>query len=173
MLMPPPSPPRDDTQDDSGFHSGGMSSSTSTEETKKSKKKSIIKISKSTKRSESQPGRMNRCESIDFKEPLQPEVRHPGDHFRTRSVVAEQQAVYGHYPAPPLHPVYTAPGPPHPPGGRRGTVGRSYLSKLTSLPFLGRQPPPVYGKNTNLSGPQSFPSGPQAYGEEPGRAFYL
>lgn len=166
MLMPPPSPPRDETQDDSGFHSGGMSSSTSTEETKKSKKKSIIKMSKSTKRSESQPGRMNRCESIDFKETQQP----TGDHFRTRSVTAEQHAVYGHYPALPLHPVYAAPAH-H--AGRKGTLGRSYLSKLASLPFIGRQPPPVYGKNTNQSGPQSFPSGPQAYGEEPGRAFYL
>merc|ERR1719350_2483889 len=72
MLMPPPSPARDETQDDSGFHSGGMSSSTSTEHEQlqggKTKKKSIMKSSKGTKRSESQPGRMNRCESIDLKQ---------------------------------------------------------------------------------------------------------
>merc|ERR1719412_1535989 len=71
MLMPPPSPARDENQDDSGFHSGGMSSSTSTEHEQmqggKTKKKSIMKSSKGTKRSESQPGRMNRCESIDLK----------------------------------------------------------------------------------------------------------
>merc|ERR1719278_2158650 len=87
MLMPPPSPARDETQDDSGFHSGGMSSSTSTEHEQmqggKTKKKSIMKNLKGTKRSESQPGRMNRCESIDLKE----KQKGSSDHhqFRSRS----------------------------------------------------------------------------------------
>ena len=51
--------------------------------------------------------------------------------------------------------------------GKKGTVGKSYLSKLVSLPFLGgtrQQPPVVYGKNNNH---------PKSFGEEQGRAFYL
>ena len=109
MLMPPPSPARDETQDDSGFHSGGMSSSTSTEHEQmqggKTKKKSIMKSSKGTKRSESQPGRMNRCESIDLKEK---QKGGSSDHqFRTRSkLISEQQAGHygGHYPH--MAPIY-------------------------------------------------------------------
>ena len=112
MLMPPPSPARDETQDDSGFHSGGMSSSTSTEHEQmqggKTKKKSIMKSSKGTKRSESQPGRMNRCESIDLKEKQQ---KGSSDHqFRTRSkLISEQQAAAhygGHYPHMAPHAIY-------------------------------------------------------------------
>ena len=109
MLMPPPSPARDETQDDSGFHSGGMSSSTSTEHDQmqggKTKKKSIMKSSKGTKRSESQPGRMNRCESIDLKE----KQKGSSDHqFRTRSkLISEQTAHYGgHYPHMAPHAIY-------------------------------------------------------------------
>ena len=109
MLMPPPSPARDETQDDSGFHSGGMSSSTSTEHEQmqggKTKKKSIMKSSKGTKRSESQPGRMNRCESIDLKE----KQKVSSDHqFRTRSkLISEQAAHYGgHYPHIAPHAIY-------------------------------------------------------------------
>ena len=60
--MPPPSPPSDETTDDSGFHSGWMPSNSSCYP------KSIIKPCKTVKRSESQPERMNLCESIDFKE---------------------------------------------------------------------------------------------------------
>ena len=109
MLMPPPSPARDETQDDSGFHSGGMSSSTSTEHEQmqggKTKKKSIMKSSKGTKRSESQPGRMNRCESIDLKEK---QKGGSSDHqFRTRSkLISEQQVAHygGHYPH--MAPIY-------------------------------------------------------------------
>jgi hypothetical protein len=172
MLMPPPSPPGDETQDDSGFHSGGMSSSTSTEDQQaKTKKKSIIKTSKSTKRSESQPGRMNRCESIDFKEMQLHEGKNNCEVFRTRSKILadHQQAIYGHYGHIPAHAIYAV----HPPPPilmqspvKKGTLGKSYLSKLVSLPFLGggRQQPPVYGKNNNL---------PQTFGEEQGRAFYL
>lgn len=170
MLMPPPSPEGSETQDDSGFHSGGMSSSTSTEEQQaKTKKKSIIKTSKTTKRSESQPGRMNRCESIDFKELH--DGRKAGEQFNTKSKILEehQQGVYGHYAHHPSHGIY---GVHHPlpvlvqTGGKKGTVGRSYLSKLVNLPFLGggKHQPPVYGKNNNV---------PQAFREEPGRSFYL
>lgn len=171
MLMPPPSLPGDDTQDDSGFHSGGMSSSTSTEDQmSKTKRKSIIKTSKSTKRSESQPGRMNRCESIDFKEMGHEPGRKPSDQFRTRSKILAEQGGYGHYGHLPAPGIYTV----HPPppilvqsAGKKGTVGKSYLSKLVSLPFLGgtrQQPPVVYGKNNNH---------PKSFGEEQGRAFYL
>jgi len=191
MLMPPPSPARDETQDDSGFHSGGMSSSTSTEHEQmqggKTKKKSIMKSSKGTKRSESQPGRMNRCESIDLKEK---QKGGSSDHqFRTRSkLISEQQAGHygGHYPhmAPiyavhpqvhPAGPILVGHGqlPPAAAGGKKSnssTVGKSYLSKLVSLPFLGgssRQHqanvPNVYGKNSNLP----------PHSEEHGRAFYL
>ena len=114
MLMPPPSPARDETQDDSGFHSGGMSSSTSTEHEQlhqivagKTKKKSIMKSSKGTKRSESQPGRMNRCESIDLKEK---QKGSSSDHqFRTRSkLISEQQAAHygGHFPHMAPHAIY-------------------------------------------------------------------
>ena len=107
--MPPPSPARDETQDDSGFHSGGMSSSTSTEHEQmvggKTKKKSIVKSSKGTKRSESQPGRMNRCESIDLKEKQKVSS---DQQFRTRSkLISEQKAHYGgHYPHMPPHAIY-------------------------------------------------------------------
>ena len=227
MLMPPPSPARDETQDDSGFHSGGMSSSTSTEHDQmqggKTKKKSIMKSSKGTKRSESQPGRMNRCESIDLKE----KQKGSSDHqFRTRSkLISEQTAHYGgHYPHMAPHAIYAVhpqvgfdQSPPHesdwviqvhpaapilvghgqlPPGpvGKKGNsstvdfisiflssfiffpiihhlqVGKSYLSKLVSLPFLGgssrqqqQQTPNVYGKSNNLP----------PHSEEHGRAFYL
>ena len=169
--MPPPSPPGDDTQDDSGFHSGGMSSSTSTEDQmSKTKRKSIIKTSKSTKRSESQPGRMIRCESIDFKEMAHEPGRKSSDQFRTRSKILAEQGGYGHYGHLPAPGIYTV----HPPppilvqsAGKKGTVGKSYLSKLVSLPFLGgtrQQPPVVYGKNNNHS---------KSFGEEQGRAFYL
>merc|ERR1719350_2692298 len=191
MLMPPPSPSRDETQDDSGFHSGGMSSSTSTEHEQmqggKTKKKSIMKSSKGTKRSESQPGRMNRCESIDLKE-----KGSSSDHqFRTRSkLISEQQAVHygGHFPHMAPHAIYAVHPQIHPaapilvghgqlpPAAAAGkksnssTVGKSYLSKLVSLPFLSgssRQHqanvPNVYGKNSNLP----------PHTEEHGRAFYL
>jgi hypothetical protein len=192
MLMPPPSPARDETQDDSGFHSGGMSSSTSTEHEQmqggKTKKKSIMKSSKGTKRSESQPGRMNRCESIDLKEK---QKGNSSDHqFRTRSkLISEQAAAHygGHYPHMAAHAIYAvhpaAPIlvghgqlPPAATVGKKGnssTVGKSYLSKLVSLPFLGggssrqQQPanvPNVYGKSSNL---------PPQHSEEHGRAFYL
>merc|ERR1712218_429115 len=177
MLMPPPSPARDETQDDSGFHSGGMSSSTSTEHEQmqggKTKKKSIMKSSKGTKRSESQPGRMNRCESIDLKEK---QKGSSSDHqFRTRSkLIVEQQTAHygGHYPHMAPHAIYAGHPQVHtaapilvghgqlPPAATAGkksnssTVGKSYLSKLVSLPFLGgssRQHqanvPNVYGKN--------------------------
>jgi len=193
MLMPPPSPARDETQDDSGFHSGGMSSSTSTEHEQmqggKTKKKSIMKSSKGTKRSESQPGRMNRCESIDLKEK---QKGSSSDHqFRTRSkLIVEQQAAHygGHYPHMAPHAIYAVHPQVHPaapilvghgqlpPAATAGkksnssTVGKSYLSKLVSLPFLGgssRQHqanvPNVYGKNSNLP----------PHSEEHGRAFYL
>jgi len=176
MLMPPPSPPGDETQDDSGFHSGGMSSSTSTEEQQaKTKKKSIIKTTKSTKRSESQPGRMNRCESIDLKEMQQSERKKSCEVFRTRSkIIADHhhhhQGLYGHYGHLPAHGIYAV----HPPppvmlqkSAKQSTLGKSYLSKLVSLPFLGtsRQQAPVYGKNNNNI--------PQTFGEEQGRTFYL
>jgi len=189
MLMPPPSPAQDETQDDSGFHSGGMSSSTSTEHEQmvggKTKKKSIVKSSKGTKRSESQPGRMNRCESIDLKEKQKVSS---DQQFRTRSkLISEQQAHYGgHYPHMPPHAIYAVHPQVHPaapilvghsqlpppPLGKKGnssTVGKSYLSKLVSLPFLGgssrqqqQQPPNVYGKSSNVQ-----------HREEHGRAFYL
>ena len=123
MLMPPPSPARDETQDDSGFHSGGMSSSTSTEHEQlhqivagKTKKKSIMKSSKGAKRSESQPGRMNRCESIDLKkEQAKPKGGKGGagpDHqFRTvrsKMMPGDQQAAHygGHYPHMGPHAIY-------------------------------------------------------------------
>ena len=219
--MPPPSPAQDETQDDSGFHSGGMSSSTSTEHEQmvggKTKKKSIVKSSKGTKRSESQPGRMNRCESIDLKEKQKVSS---DQQFRTRSkLISEQQAHYGgHYPHMPPHAIYAVhpqvglitlnilmnviatqvlPAAPilvghsqlpPPPLGKKGNsstvdyhlfphlddppdaqVGKSYLSKLVSLPFLGgssrqqqQQPPNVYGKSSNVQ-----------HREEHGRAFYL
>jgi hypothetical protein len=154
----------------------------------KTKKKSIMKSSKGTKRSESQPGRMNRCESIDLKEK---QKGNSSDHqFRTRSkLISEQQAAHygGHYPhmAPiyavhpqqvhPAGPILVGHGqlPPAAAGGKKSnssTVGKSYLSKLVSLPFLGgssRQHqanvPNVYGKNSNLP----------PHSEEHGRAFYL
>merc|ERR1712203_788647 len=92
MLMPPPSPPGDETQDDSGFHSGGMSSNNSY--SPKSKRKSIIKPPKTAKRSESQPGRMNRCESIDFKEAFN-DSRH-SEVLRTRSkIISDHGLTYG------------------------------------------------------------------------------
>ena len=123
MLMPPPSPARDETQDDSGFHSGGMSSSTSTEHEQlhqivagKTKKKSIMKSSKGTKRSESQPGRMNRCESIDLKKEQTKQKGGKGgagpDHqFRTvrsKMMPGDQQAAHygGHYPHMGPHAIY-------------------------------------------------------------------
>ena len=111
MLMPPPSPARDETQDDSGFHSGGMSSSTSTEHEQmqggKTKKKSIMKNLKGSKRSESQPGRMNRCESIDLKE----KQKGSSDHhqFRSRSKLLSEQKVAhygGHFPHMGPHAIY-------------------------------------------------------------------
>ena len=107
--MPPASPAGDEMQDDSGFHSGGMSSSTSTEHEQmvggKTKKKSIMKSSKGTKRSESQPGRMNRCESIDLKEK---QKVNSDQQFRTRSkLISEQQAHYGgHFAHMPPHAIY-------------------------------------------------------------------
>ena len=118
--MPPPSPARDETQDDSGFHSGGMSSSTSTEHDQmqggKTKKKSIMKSSKGTKRSESQPGRMNRCESIDLKKEQTKQKGGKGgagpDHqFRTvrsKMMPGDQQAAHygGHYPHMGPHAIY-------------------------------------------------------------------
>merc|ERR1719500_1785888 len=108
MLMPPPSPPGDDTQDDSGFHSGGMSSNNSY--SPKSKRKSIIKPPKTAKRSESQPGRMNRCESIDFKEAFN-DGRKTSEVFRTRSkIISDHNGTYGNtvYGPPP---VYSGPPP--------------------------------------------------------------
>ena len=121
--MPPPSPARDETQDDSGFHSGGMSSSTSTEHEQlhqivagKTKKKSNMKSSKGTKRSESQPGRMNRCESIDLKKEQTKQKGGKGgagpDHqFRTvrsKMMPGDQQAAHygGHYPHMGPHAIY-------------------------------------------------------------------
>jgi len=191
MLMPPPSPARDETQDDSGFHSGGMSSSTSTEHEQmqggKTKKKSIMKNLKGSKRSESQPGRMNRCESIDLKE----KQKGSSDHhqFRSRSKLLSEQKVAhygGHFPHMGPHAIYAVHPQVHPATpilvghgqlpppaapskkGNSATVGKSYLSKLVSLPFMvgstrHQQPPNVYGNN----------SGSLQQSEEHGRAFYL
>merc|ERR1719187_45655 len=166
MLMPPPSPPGDETQDDSGFHSGGMSSNNSY--SPKSKRKSIIKPPKTAKRSESQPGRMNRCESIDFKEAFN-DGRKTSEVFRTRSkIISDHNGTYGNavY-GPPT--VYSAPPPPPilvQNGNKKGTVNRSYLSKLVNFPFMGsnKNHPPIYGKNNNL---------PPNYEDESGRTFYL
>jgi len=173
MLMPPPSPPGDDTQDDSGFHSGGHSSNTSY--SPKTKRKSIIKQPKSfAKRSESQPGRMNRCESIDFKEAFQD--RKHSEVLRTRSKIISDHALnYGgglYVPGPPGS-IYSV-APPilvqnsH---GKKGTVNsRSYLSKLVNFPFLGssKSPSPgsIYGKNNNIPPPHQ-------YEDQSGRSFYL
>jgi len=164
MLMPPPSPPGDETQDDSGFHSGGMSSNNSY--SPKSKRKSIIKPPKTAKRSESQPGRMNRCESIDFKEAFN-DGRKNSEVFRTRSkIISDHNGTYGNavYGPPP---VYSAPPPILVPNAnKKGTVNRSYLSKLVNFPFMGsnKNHPPIYGKNNNL---------PPNYEDESGRTFYL
>ena len=130
--MPPPRPPSDETQDDSGFHSGGMSSNNSY--SPKSKRKSIIKPPKNAKRSESQPGRMNRCESIDFKEAFH-HGRKTSEVFRTRSKIISDHngnAFYG----PPT--VYSGPTPMLlPNGNKKGTVNRSYWGKLVNFPFMG------------------------------------
>merc|ERR1719445_549872 len=139
MLMPPPSPPGDETQDDSGFHSGGHSSNNSY--SPKTKRKSIIKQPKSfAKRSESQPGRMNRCESIDFKEAFH-DSRH-SEVLRTRSkIISDHALTYGqglYVPGPPGS-VYSV-APPilvQNSNGKKGTVIRSYLSKLVNFPFMG------------------------------------
>ena len=156
MLMPPPSPARDETQDDSGFHSGGMSSSTSTEHEQmvggKTKKKSIVKSSKGTKRSESQPGRMNRCESIDLKEKQKVSS---DQQFRTRSkLISEQQAHYGgHYPHMPPHAIYAV----HP---QVGLITLNILMNVIATqvhpaaPILvghSQLPPPPLGKKGNSS----------------------
>jgi len=164
MLMPPPSPPSDETQDDSGFHSGGMSSNNSY--SPKVKRKSIIKPPKSAKRSESQPGRMNRCESIDFKEAFH-EGRKTSEVFRTRSkIISDHNGTYGNGLYGP-QPIYSGP----PPilvqnASKKGTVNKSYLSKLVNFPFMGsnKNNPPIYGKNNNL---------PPNYEDETGRTFYL
>ena len=162
MLMPPPSPPEDDTQDDSGFHSGGMSSSTSIEEQQeKTKRKAAMKTSKPTKRSESQPGRINHCES---KEMMQKESRKqgrkPSDQLRISQTMVDppHYCQYGHLPPQAVYAV-----PPSLvvlPQGRKGTVGKSYLSKLVRLPFIGAR----QQRNNNL---------PRPFGEEQGRSFYL
>ena len=139
------------------------SSSTSTEEhTSKSKKKSIIKTSKSTKRSESQPGRVGRGESAEGRR----SGGGGGEGYRRCKVVGEHQ-YYPHLHPP--HPIYTV----HPPApllhhapSKKGTVGRSYLSKLAQLPFLpSRQPQlaQVYGASS-LGGYTE---------QEQARAFYL
>ena len=172
MLMPPPSPPADDTQDDSGFHSGGHSSNNSY--SPKTKRKSIIKQPKSfAKRSESQPGRMNRCESIDFKEAFH-DSRH-SEVLRTRSkIISDHALTYGqglYVPGPPGS-VYSV-APPilvQNSNGKKGTVNRSYLSKLVNFPFMGssktQSPSSIYGKNNNLPPPHH-------YEDESGRSFYL
>jgi len=172
MLMPPPSPPADDTQDDSGFHSGGHSSNNSY--SPKTKRKSIIKQPKSfAKRSESQPGRMNRCESIDFKEAFH-DSRH-SEVLRTRSkIISDHGLTYGqglYVPGPPGS-VYSV-APPilvQNSNGKKGTVNRSYLSKLVNFPFMGssktQSPSSIYGKNNNLPPPHH-------YEDESGRSFYL
>lgn len=173
MLMPPPSPPGDDTQDDSGFHSGGHSSTNSY--SPKTKRKSIIKQPKSfAKRSESQPGRMNRCESIDFKEAFH-ERKH-SEVLRTRSKIISDHAVnYGgglYVPGPPGS-IYSVTPPilVQNSQGKKGTVNsRSYLSKLVNFPFLGssKSPSPgsIYGKNNNIPPPHQ-------YEDQSGRSFYL
>ena len=173
MLMRPPSPPGDDTQDDSGFHSGGHSSNTSY--SPKTKRKSIIKQPKSfAKRSESQPGRMNRCESIDFKEAFHD--RKHSEVLRTRSkIISDHAANYGgglYVPGPPGS-IYSVTPPilvqnSH---GKKGTVNsRSYLSKLVNFPFLGssksQSPGSIYGKNNNIPPPHQ-------YEDQSGRSFYL
>ena len=154
--MPPPSPARDETQDDSGFHSGGMSSSTSTEHDQmqggKTKKKSIMKSSKGTKRSESQPGRMNRCESIDLKE----KQKGSSDHqFRTRSkLISEQTAHYGgHYPHMAPHAIYAV----HPQVGFDQSPPHEsdwVIQVHPAAPILvghGQLPPGPVGKKGNSS----------------------
>ena len=177
--MPPPSPPGDETQDDSGFHSGGHSSNNSY--SPKTKRKSIIKQPKSTaKRSESQPGRMNRCESIDFKEAFNDNRKH-SEVFRTRSrIISEHTINYG-----PGMGMYGPPSsiysvgsgsvvpPPPPPilvqNCKKPSVNRSYLSKLVNFPFMGsskQSAPSIYGKNNNLPPPPH-------YEDESGRNFYL
>jgi len=179
MLMPPPSPPGDDTQDDSGFHSGGHSSNNSY--SPKTKRKSIIKAPKSiAKRSESQPGRMNRCESIDFKDASFHDKRKHSEVFRTRSRIISDHAGVSYGVVPPLGQLYGPPSsiysvaPPMlvqaaPPGKKASSVQRSYLSKLVNFPFKGSNKnaaPSIYGKNNNLPPPPH-------YEDESGRTFYL
>lgn len=181
MLMPPPSPPGDETQDDSGFHSGGMSSSGTGSCSPKTKRKSIMKTSKTAKRSESQPGRINRCESIDFKEVQMYQhggeagvQKPPTDMFRTRSrIVSGHENNYGVY-GPPSSSFYGV--PPHPPvlcSSKKRPVNRNYLQKLVSFPLFGsnrnsihqahQHPPPMYGKTNK----------PPEFEAEAGRTFYL
>ena len=176
--MPPPSPPGDDTQDDSGFHSGGHSSNNSY--SPKNKRKSIIKAPKSiAKRSESQPGRMNRCESIDFKDASFHDNRKHSEVFRTRSRIISDHAGVSYGVVPPLghygppSSIYSVAPPmlvPAPPGKKAASVQRSYLSKLVNFPFMGssktQSPSSIYGKNNNLPPPHH-------YEDESGRSFYL
>ena len=141
-----------------------MSSSTSTEEQENTKP--IMKTSKPTEKSESRSGKIY---PIDFKEMLEQEDRKQGwkqgDQLRISKILADDQppGQYGHLP---LHVVYALPPPLLvQPAGKKSTVGKSFLSKLVSLPFLGgarQQSPGVYGRNL-----------PQPFGEEQGRGFYL
>ena len=184
MLMPPASQSEDETQDDSGFHSGGHSSNTSY--SPKNRRKSIMKQSKSAaKRSESQPGRMNRCESIDFKDSksFKDSSRKHSEVFRTRSRIISEHNINFLPPAPPLavygplspppSSVYSCGGPPPPPPmivQKKGSTNKGVLSKLVSLPFMGSNKtnvPSIYGKN-NLPPPH-----PAHYEDESGRNFYL
>ena len=173
MLMPPPSPARDETQDDSGFHSGGMSSSTSTEHEQlhqivagKTKKKSIMKSSKGTKRSESQPGRMNRCESIDLKKEQTKQKGGKGgagpDHqFRTvrsKMMPGDQQAAHygGHYPHMGPHAIYAV----HPQVGLTVNLLHTHPTSWFRRRKNTRIPKKVDRQEINVPLTQVHPAGP-------------
>ena len=173
MLMPPPSPARDETQDDSGFHSGGMSSSTSTEHEQlhqivagKTKKKSIMKSSKGTKRSESQPGRMNRCESIDLKKEQTKQKGGKGgagpDHqFRTvrsKMMPGDQQAAHygGHYPHMGPHAIYAV----HPQVGLTVNLLQTHPISWFRRRKNTRIPKKVARQEINVPLTQVHPAGP-------------
>ena len=171
MLMPPSTPDGDETQDDSGFHSGGHSSNTSS--SPKTRRKSIMKSSSKTaaKRSESHPGRMNRCESIDFKDRKSSEVFRARSRIISEFVTPAAPMSLGHHYGPPSS-LYSC-GPPiilQP--GKKGSINKSYLSKLVSLPFISSSKsnvPSIYGgKNNN-----HLPPPPTHYEDESGRTFYL
>jgi len=200
LLMPPPSQPGDsETQDDSGFHSAGMSSSGTGSYSPKSEKKTSLKNPKSTaKRSESQPGRINRSKSTDFKEA--PSYHHgsegvskshlSSDVFRTRSRILpgnheHNYCLYG----PHASPIYGVPPPSHRPvecsSGKKKSINKSYLQKLVSFPLFGNSKshshhPHQHQHQHQHHHPPPHPN--QGYGKgykssefdaESGRTFYL